>query len=383
MVAACPFPWPRGTPVRIFRMAEALVERGHQVHVVTYHHGEQASAPMKIHRTRKISSYQKYSPGPTYRKLILLDPLLARRLVGVLKDYEIDVIHAHHYEGLLVGAFARFFTGHPLVYDAHTLLETELPSYGLGLPRGIKREIGKSLDYHLPQWSDHVVAVSERIRRKFLIQGRIDSGRVSTVSNGVEFERFAQCSWPDETGTPTRRIIFTGNLAAYQGVELMLEAFARVAQKRGDVRLVLVSRSSFEEHEGHARALGILPLIDLIPSEFDSLASELEQATIALNPRLECDGIPQKLLNYMAAGRAVVSFEGSATCVDHDKTGWVVPNGDPRRFADGILRLLDDPTLAQRIGAAARAFVKVHHTWNDTAASVERIYTDLLMEKSN
>ena len=37
IVAACPFPLPRGTPVRILRMAEALADRGHEVHVVTYH----------------------------------------------------------------------------------------------------------------------------------------------------------------------------------------------------------------------------------------------------------------------------------------------------------------------------------------------------------
>jgi len=39
MIAACPFPWPRGTPIRIHRIAEAVARRGHAVHVVTYHLG--------------------------------------------------------------------------------------------------------------------------------------------------------------------------------------------------------------------------------------------------------------------------------------------------------------------------------------------------------
>ena len=40
MVAACPFPAPRGTPIRALRLAEALAARGHRVHVVTYHYGQ-------------------------------------------------------------------------------------------------------------------------------------------------------------------------------------------------------------------------------------------------------------------------------------------------------------------------------------------------------
>ena len=52
MVAACPFPYARGTPIRILRMAEALAQIGHEVHVVTYHLGAgPASAALRIHRT--------------------------------------------------------------------------------------------------------------------------------------------------------------------------------------------------------------------------------------------------------------------------------------------------------------------------------------------
>lgn len=382
MVAACPFPWPRGTPIRIFRMAEALAARGHEMHVVTYHLGEATVAPMRIHRIRDVPSYRQFSPGPTYKKLFLLDPLLARRAAGVLRDHDIDVIHAHHYEGLLVAAYARLFTRLPIVYDAHTVLESELPCYGLGLPQGAKREIGRVLDRRLPVWSDYVIAVTEEIRQRLLANGRIDGDSVSVVSSGVEYERFERCGWPEETASDTRRILFTGNLATYQGIDLMLEAFARVARKSGNVRLRVVTESSFAEHEERARELGIRDRIEVVPSALDTLAEEMEQATVALNPRTECTGIPQKLLNYMAAGRAIVSFEGSAKCVDHGKTGWVVPNGDSAAFSEGILKLLEDTSLARRLGSAAREFVRVNHTWDGTAMQVERIYRKVLRARS-
>ncbi len=378
MVAACPFPRPRGTPVRIFRMAEALAGRGHDVHVVTYHHGDEKTGPMQIHRTPEIPSYRKYSPGPTLLKLVLLDPLLARRLVGVLRDYEIDVIHAHHYEGLLVGAWARFRTGRPVIFDAHTLLETELPSYGSFIPRGVKKVIGGTIDRILPRWADHVVSVTERIRGSLICKSRLDPDRVSVVSNGVEIENFENCSRPAQAESSVRKIVFTGNLTAYQGIELMLDAFEAVARERPDVRLLIVTRESFDAYEDRARSLGIRDRIDMVPSSFDTIPELLSQATVALNPRVDCDGIPQKLLNYMAAGLPTVSFEGSAPCVDHDKTGWIVPKGDHLAFARGILRFLDDDGLAHRIGSAGRELVRTYYTWEEAARKMEPIYAKLV-----
>ncbi|HET6798440.1 MAG TPA: hypothetical protein VFH40_14870, partial [Gemmatimonadales bacterium] len=81
MIAACPFPWPRGTPIRIHRIAEAVARRGHHVHVVTYHLGQDlADPPFVMHRIRDVPGYRRTDPGPTLRKLFQLDPMLAGRL---------------------------------------------------------------------------------------------------------------------------------------------------------------------------------------------------------------------------------------------------------------------------------------------------------------
>ena len=92
MVAACPFPYARGTPIRILRMAEALAQIGHEIHVVTYHLGAgAASAALHIHRTAELASYRHFGPGPTFGKLCVLDPLLVVEAAGVLRRFPIDV----------------------------------------------------------------------------------------------------------------------------------------------------------------------------------------------------------------------------------------------------------------------------------------------------
>ena len=82
MVAACPFPAARGTPVRIQRMAEVLGQRGHEIQLVTYHLGDPlpAAPPYRLYRTRRLPTYQKQSPGPALQKLLVVDPFLARLL---------------------------------------------------------------------------------------------------------------------------------------------------------------------------------------------------------------------------------------------------------------------------------------------------------------
>lgn len=379
VVAACPFPYPRGTPIRIQRMAEAVAGLGHEVQVVTYHNGQPTDhLPFQVHRIRRVRTYRKLSPGPSYQKLLLLDPLLVVKLRQVIQEHAIELVHAHHFEGLLVAIAARRARRMPIVFDAHTLLESELPFYRLGLPSWVLRVLGARLDRWLPHRADHVIAVSERIRRSLIERTGMSQDRISLIPSGVEADHFSAAAAARLARTKNSgRILYAGNLAAYQGVELLLHAFQRVAQER-DVRLVLVTNSPFDGYEKLANALSVRERIDIIPVSFQRLPGLLSTADVAVNPRTECDGIPQKLLNYMASGLPVVSFEGSATGLENGKTALVVQNQDVPALAEAIVRLLDDPTLARKIGKSAREYVVAKRTWEAAAVRAEAVYDMLL-----
>lgn len=374
MVAACPFPWPRGTPIRIHRIAEAVARRGHAVHVVTYHLGEDLTdPPFVVHRIRDVPGYRRTDPGPTVRKLFQLDPMLAGLLRRLHHEIRFDLVHAHHYEGLLVASHA--VRGIPIVYDAHTLLASELPTYSLGVPRGWIRGLAPSLDRHLPRRADRVIAVSEAIRRALTTNGAVPAERTHVIPNGVECERFTV----ERAATPDGcTVIFTGNLAPYQGVNLMLEAFALLHARRADVRLIIVTDSAFTPFEALARRLGVLAAVDLRRATFAQQPAVLAAATVAINPRIRCDGIPQKLLNYMAAGMPIVSFEGSAGPLRHEVTGLCVPDGATAAMADALERLLTDRSLARALGDAARDQARREFSWDEVAARVERVYRDVI-----
>lgn len=367
--------------MRIHQMADALTRRGHEVHVITYHLADSRVTPgYQVHRIPNVRTYRKCSPGPTLQKLLVLDPMLAATLARVLRQGSFDVIHAHHYEGLLAALMARAMRPIPIVFDAHTLLESELPFYGMSMLQRVKRTLGRALDRHLPPRASHVVAVTDELRDKLLVNG-LPAGDVTVITNGVECEHF-DVPVPSRSDAHPPKLIFTGNLAAYQGIELMLHAFAEVRRQRDGVRLHIMSDSSFEPYEAMAQTLGIREAIDLERADFNVLPQRLAEADVALNPRTQCEGIPQKLLNYMAAGKPIVSFEGSARGLIHRRRGWVVPDGDIQGFAAGILTLLTDQALAQRIGSNARRYVFSELSWDSVARRAETVYDRLLPEEA-
>jgi glycosyltransferase involved in cell wall biosynthesis len=380
VVAACPFPAARGTPIRIQRLSEGLARRGHEVHVVTYGLGGPDPASLVVHRIRRVPGCAKTSPGPSLGKLLVLDPLLVGLLRRVLRETRTDLVHAHHYEGLLAALIASRGDKAPLIYDAHTSLASELPYYGPRFLAGFGRAFGRWVDARLPRRADHVIAVAPRVREALLRDGGVPPERISLVSNGVEVELFAAARRQSGERPRSGRIVFTGNFAAYQRIDLLLDAFARVAKARADAKLVLVGESSFDPFEATARRLAVRDRIELVRAPFDRIPLLLAEADIAVNPRTECDGIPQKVLNYMAAAKPVVSFAGSAVSIDDGVDGIVVPNGDTKAFADALLRLLDDPALAVRLGREGAVRAEAH-SWDARAAETEKVYEAVLARR--
>lgn len=375
MVAACPFPANRGTPIRVQQMGEALVDLGYDVHVVTYHIGTERPLPgMTVHRTRPLRFYQDFSAGPNYAKLLLLDPLLVARLLAVVRKHGIRIIHAHHFEGALCAlAVKRLIGSVQVIYDAHTSLKDELLDYSFRVPTVLKKLAADILDSGIPRWSDHVVTVSDRLG-EFIAHTGVPSSKITVIPMGVNAGEFPTIPTEEAraalglTDEPT--VVYTGNLAPFQGVDHLLRSFMIVTQESKKSRLIIVGRPT----PGYQRMVDKLGIVDRVTfageRPFDEVRTFLAAADVVVLPRDNCVGFPLKLLNYMAAGKAIVAFEGgSGEVLNHLENGYVVPDGDEAAFARGILNCLSDTGLSATIASGA------HRTANrfDLDAMVGRI----------
>jgi glycosyltransferase involved in cell wall biosynthesis len=107
----------------------------------------------------------------------------------------------------------------------------------------------------------------------------------------------------------------------------------------------------------------------LVPQEEG--AEHLAACDVLVSPHVpnpdgsEFFGSPTKLFEYLAMGRAVVASDLGqiGEVVRHGENGWLVPPGDADALAGGIARLLDDPELRGRLGAAARGDAVERWSW--------------------
>ena len=373
-------------------MSDTLTDMGHDVHIVTYPTGQEdiKVRSAKVYRTAPFRPESNAKVGPSSEKF-LLDFHLLRLLCRVIREEKVDIIHAHNYEGALVGIMAKWLTGKPLLYNAVNLMTDELAGYRFIRPAWLAHGLARGLDWFTPIFPDHITAVSPELRDWFVTHG-VPAAKVDMVPAGIEPDLFDHPA-PEKfrqqyqlNGHPV--VMYTGVLNAFQRVDYLLRAFAVALQTQPDALLLmvspLVSKAHEREHKQLAQELGISnSVIWIAPHTLEDLPSYLALADVTVVPRPECPGHPVKLLNYMLAGKPTVSFAGGAKGVRHLHDAFIVPNHDYEALGRGIITLLQDKKLASELGANARATVLSDFDWRQICRKIERIYDHLLGASPN
>jgi len=348
------------------------------VHLVTYGFGSgQVGRSVHMHRGPRVLGMDPRPAGPSLGKLAVLDPILTVQLRKVLRSHAFDVVHAHHYEGLLAALVAAP-PSMPVVYDAHTVLESELPSYAGWLLQSLKRAFGRWVDHTLPSRARFVVAASERLRQHLVSEGIVASDHIAVVGNGVETATLSTSRCDPAPAAPGEGVLaYAGNLAPYQGIDKLLEAFRRVLRDRPGARLRIITDSAFRPYERLAGDLGVREKVELRSVPFESLHRELSEVHVAINPRPRCDGVPMKNLNYMAASRPLVGFAESLHPAVHQRSGIGVQTVTGDALGEHVSWLLDRPDEGARLGRAAREAIEREYTWPRQAERIEAVYRSL------
>lgn len=380
VVAACPFPSLRGSQVLVRELAEGLAHAGHTVHVVTYPTAQHL-APVEriaIHRARKLPGL--WTARPFGWQKVVLDVLLAWRLLGVVRRQGIEVIHAHNLEAPLLAYVIRWLTGVPVVYHAHNALADELPCYfRRALPRAMARGLGVAFDRLLARGADAVIAPSDRLAAYLAVRGA--ARRVRVVPPVAPRLAAAGESRNGSGQGAAPLIMYGGNLDPYQDLGCLMEGFLRLRAAEPQARLVLVTHKgahprTVRRGERLSRQPGVS--VEALPS-FAAALRRLAQADVLVCPRGTWSGFPIKVLNYMALGRPIVHARASAHAIDDGVTGLVVDDGDAGALARAMLRLCRDRALGAQLGRQARAVARDRFSLIRVLNNVVEVYEQVVM----
>ncbi len=224
-----------------------------------------------------------------------------------------------------------------------------------------------------------IVTVSESSRTDIAAQMEVPPERMTVVPVGVDDAVFRPRA--GATPVPGRLMVTSSSDVPMKGLVPLLEAVAKLRTER-EVELVVIGNP--RPGGRVARAIERLGLASIVTCRTgisdDELARCYGEAQVAVVPSLY-EGFSLPAIEAMACGVPVVATTGGAlpeVVGTSGETGLLVAPNDPEALADGIRRLLDDPELAARIGAAGRQRVVERFTWQVTARGTAACYRAVL-----
>ena len=370
MVGAFPFPLGQGSQVYAASQLSGLVARGHRAIVVSYP-GPGAPVPGVTHWPTGRMPTAVLRSGPHWTRLPL-DLWLVRRVRQALKRFPVDVIHAHNVEAPILSRLASpGRTGPPVVYDLHTEMAAELPTYANRF-EGWWSAVGRGADAWAARASDAGIAISAQAQAWFDSRG-IPSPRVGPGVDVDDLRRADGAGFRQRWGLRDEAcVVYTGSTDAFQDLPILYRAMVDVP-----ARLVVSTQTDPERVRRSARAHG-LNAICVVPGDWATTRDAIAGCQLAAIPRRACTGFPIKLLNCLGLGLPTVCAEGSA----QDIPGVVrVRGGDPEALATELRALLGDSARRETLSTQAWMAVEIEWSVAAAAARLEQAYLQILTQR--
>lgn len=393
MIAPTSFFGDYGCHVRILEETLALQKLGHTVRIVTYPRGRDLPN-LDIERTMPIPWRVNYEVGSSRHK-IGLDIFLTSRVLRAARRFKPDIIHGHLHEGALIGAFLSKLINKPLVFDFQGSLTGEMVDHNFLNPTGAFYKPLRALE----EWIDHqpsYIFTSAGYQAQLLqTQYHIPAKKIIHIPDAVNPDWFRP--WSDQERAEFRAekfklkvetlgikagrpvVVYLGLLAAYQGVDHLLQAAQKILQRGGDAHFLIMGYPGADKYVHRARELGIADRVTF-PGRvaYEDIARWLAVGNIAVAPKISASEGNGKILNYMASGLPVVAFDHPVARDYLGDDGVYAAPGDIDQLARGIETLLADREAAKTLGKKLRARALEKFSWDASAQKIQSAYAQLV-----
>jgi PEP-CTERM/exosortase A-associated glycosyltransferase len=276
------------------------------------------------------------------------------------------------------------------VYEVRAFWEDAAVDHGTSKEWGMRYRLTRGLETSAFRRVDAVTTICEGLRRDIVARG-IPEQKVTVIPNAVDIEKFSVGGTGDaalrqQLGLDGHRIIgFIGSFYAYEGLDLLLQAFPAILKAAPDVRLLLVGGGPQDDSlKKLAAGLGIQDKIIFtgrVPH--DQVQRYYDLVDILAYPRhsmrLTELVTPLKPLEAMAQGRLLVASDvgGHKELIQNGKTGILFKAEDPQALANAVLHLLAEESSWPELRAAARQFVEAERNWPKSVSNYVAIYNRL------
>ena len=359
-------------------MAETLSGMGHTVHLLVYHEGSDIHLDnVVMHRSMNLPWIMGIKPGLTLKKLFC-DIFVFIKCLQLMRSVRFDLIHAVE-ESVFMACIIKIFSSKPYIYDMDSSLSLQVTDkFPLLSFFRVPMELLEKTAVRNSAGVIAVCKVLEEIAASYAPDCTILCLEDVTLLDG------------DRKGEENLRLtyqltgsvlMYVGNLEKYQGIDLLLDSFARVVEVTPDVHLLLIGGSDEDIDYYRNRVLEMNlegKAVLCGPRPISLLGYYLDQADILVSPRIQGNNTPMKIYSYLDTGKPVLATRlGTHTQVLGDDIACLVAP-DAEAMAEGIMRLLHDPILCQRLGENGRKRVAENFSPAAYRKKLEQFYKTIL-----
>ncbi len=349
VVSPQPFFTPRGTPFSVYYRTLISSQIGADIDLLTYGEGADVVIPrVRIFRIPRFAALGHVKIGPSLLKLFL-DFFLILYSVKMMFQNKYDVVHAHE-EAVFYCRFLQPIFGFKLIYDMHSSLPQQLTNFEfttskmlIGLFKKLEDSCLKKADAVIticPDLSDYVNGLIENKEKHFLIENSIfDPVKLAVDNQGTAAPSAGQ---PESKVTLSEEfswIVYAGTLEPYQGIDILVKAFAVFAEKTTEYRLLIVGGTPGQVKKYSALAVecGLGERCVFIGQVAQPLAKKYcARASILVSPRSSGTNTPLKVYEQLESGIPLVATRiYSHTQVLDDSVAFLV-EPTPEDMAQGL-----------------------------------------------
>ncbi len=363
VVAPQPFFSYRGTPLSVYHRTLVMAELGVEIDLLTYGEGHDVEIPgVRILRIPRLRALEPVPVGPSWRKALLDVPMVLWTIALLLRR-RYDVVHAHEEAVFFCRYLAPLFRT-KLIYDMHSSLPQQLSNFAFTRSR-LLIGLFDRLERGCLKRADAVITISPSLAR-YAESKMPDPSRHVLIENSIFDPVRLSGEAPDAAAggglpdLPTGEgvIVYAGTFEAYQGIELLLRAFALLLERRPISRLLLIGGrpDQVEAARALAESLGIedaVMLTGVLPQE--TARAALRGASLVVSPRVTGTNTPLKVYELLASGVPIVATAIESHTQVLDGTVCFLTEPEARAMADVLERALADPGARSRVVEAARA----------------------------
>lgn len=320
---------------------------------------------------------EQFGIDVTYMGRHKFDPRTYPALLRVLRDKRADLVHMHGYGATTFGRLCAWRMGIPSILHEHA-------------NHGDTPWFQKVADKVLAPHTDLAIAVSASTA-EFTTRARLmPAERTKVVYLGAPLDEFARPRSADEIAAAraalgiqpgTRAVGTVTRLMPAKGNEYLVSAVPEIVRRHPDVRVFIVGEGELQGAlEAQAAALGLGDRLVFAGFQRD-VAAVLSALDVLVFPSL-WEGTPLTVFETLAMGKPIVATDadGLMDVLEDGRDALVVPRRDPARLAEAVCTLLEQPDLAARLSAGARA-TGARYDIQAFVTKMERLYV-LLHETS-